>query len=291
MYNYKRKSQISNTPATNHTTKSFQHYNPQQHLSKQNSSKQAIIVHQRMSQQVIRQELSNHYNITNTTSQIADIIFPSLRLAFLIVDIANIYDDITATTNNNLNNQNTMSQVIKDMNALGSTFERSFVIVLIQNKAFFGKLFQLQQQATIQTVEYQTMIEGAERRNQIEEINQLTTPMFRSPQIIPCSSMQTAVKCILELSKIENRKERVKQQENEFRAVSCSALQIGSTILFNALHNHTNITEHDANVLLQGMGSIANVVQAKSIKEIMERTPLERKKAAQIYQYFNSQEE
>ena len=156
-----------------------------------------------------------------------------------------------------------------------------------------GRWIEVQKLMTSQVIQRQTIRENHERnatltkkRKAGQDAPESPPAIFRPPQVIPVSSIQRAIQCMQELSKVESRRERVKANEKELFDRTQSAQQVAEKIFTSVPIGH-GLSSYDVSVLLQGMGSIARVIRASSPHEIMQRTPLEAEKARAIFEFFN----
>ncbi|KAG2374345.1 hypothetical protein C9374_010915 [Naegleria lovaniensis] len=283
----------------------------------QQVQKPNVIVHQKLRYPPIRHELLKHYGIRSTTDddQIADIIFPSLRLAFIVVGIENVIlpnysEQLQPTMTQHHSSQVTdfsklRKATLEDICSIGSIFERSFVMVMINNKNHLGKFVMLQNMLTshviqrqtnrelyLKTHDHQSIINGKRKREDPNAASSNTnTDMeslapYRPPQILPCSSTSKMIQCIQELSKVEGRKQRVKHSEKELEEFMNQHQATAERAFVNSSIAH-GLSSYEASVLLQGMGSVSKVILCESPQEIMNRTPLEKGKAKLIFEFFN----
>ena len=262
-----------------------------------NSQKPSIIVHQRLRYPPARNELSKYYSIRNAVDdeQMADVIFPTMRLAFIIVSIDHIHfpnenNKEHGVASNTVNNQR--KATIEELVSIGSFFERPFVICMISNPTMLGRFTELQNIFTSKVVERQTVreiyVENSKKENKKVVVKDDTFPptLFRPPQLLLCSSVSGMMNCIQELTKIESRKSRVKQTEQEMLEAPQFAQQVAEQIFTNSEIGH-GLSSYETSILLQGMGSVSNVILSQNYQEIINKTPLESRKAKLVFEYFN----
>lgn len=105
------------------------------------------------------------------------------------------------------------------------------------------------------------------------------------PHIIPVISCKNAATVISELSRSEERKDRIQQREKEISLLTNSIDQIGSSILVTI----PGLSTHEADVLLAGMKSISRIATSPA-EEIYQNTPLEYHKAVEVKRFFEKDE-
>ncbi|KAF0973257.1 hypothetical protein FDP41_008464 [Naegleria fowleri] len=322
-----KRSQQQITPNTNQISPNSV-LKPQSSAQQSHVQKQNIIVHQKLRYPPIRHELLKYYGIRNIIDddQIADVIFPSLRLAFIVVGIENIvlpnYSEQVGIKNIALPSvsqyrsfSSTPSDLsmlrkatLEDICTIGSIFERSFVLVMINNKNQMGKLLVLQKMLTSHVIQRQTNREmflkshddhnpSKRKREDPNSASKCDSSAdtdapapYRPPQVLPCSSTGKMIQCIQELSKVEGRKQRVKHSEQELAEFMNQHQANAERAFVNSPIAH-GLSSYEASVLLQGMGSVSKVILCQSPQEIIARTPLEREKATLIFDFFNPPQE
>ncbi len=92
----------------------------------------------------------------------------------------------------------------------------------------------------------------------------------------------TVSNCIIELKHVDERAPTLRKFEMKVD-VGVNSNNLGSNILMESI---SDLSNHQADVLIEGMGSLASVVCAPSFRNICDRTPVDVKTAKIVHQYF-----
>ncbi|KAL0483052.1 Na(+)-translocating NADH-quinone reductase subunit E [Acrasis kona] len=146
---------------------------------------------------------------------------------------------------------------IKDMAEFSASFQRSFVMVISS-----GQDHLLQNISQFQI--------------NLQQFNNY-------PEVLLCVDAVSCVSCMVELSKVDERSHITEAKEQEQLALLSSVDYIGTSVLKTI----PGLSDHHADVLLQGMGSISNIIVTNCANKIRDKTSLDLKTATSVKNFFH----
>jgi hypothetical protein len=105
----------------------------------------------------------------------------------------------------------------------------------------------------------------------------------KNVQIIACADIGQVISGIMELARADQKESMIRKMKAEVHCVLTSPNDVGVGILKRCI---PSLTTYQANVLLQGMGSLKACVLASSVQEILGKTPLDTRTAQVVYDFF-----